>query len=265
MFEPMHSTPSSPGARSGSRPRRRLATLAIAAAFATASPLHAQAPAAAAAPEPIVQIVTNGHGQVRVTPDRATLNISVETRRPTASDASRENARLQRAVSDTLKAIGLTPDQLSTTDYSVMPEQRWNQQKQQSELIGYLVRNTIRVQVKQLDQLGKVIDAALGKGTNLVSSLDLFAANTESARRDALAKAVEQARADADVMAKAAGGSISGLLELSSDAGEPPVFQPVRMKMSAAAEGQSDTPIGTGSQELRVRVSARWRFQADRR
>lgn len=242
-------------------PSRSVSSLALLAGLAGAAPARAQVPAS----EPVPQIVTSGRGEVRLAPDRAALSISVETHRPSAALASQENARLQRAVFDTLRAVGLTAEQLSTSDFSVVPEQRWNQQKQQSELLGYVVRNTIRVQVRQLDQLGRVIDGALAKGSNLISSLELYAANTEGARHEALAKAVERARADADVMAKAAGGTVSGLLELSTEADEPQVVRPLMLAPRASGAAAPETPIGTGSQTLNVRVTARWRFLADRR
>ncbi len=211
--------------------------------------------------EPVPQVVVSGRGEVKVTPDRAMLSLTVETRRPQAAAASQENARLQRLVFDTLRAIGVAPADLSTTDYSVQPEQRWNQQKQQSELIGYVVRNTIKVRILSVEQTGRVIDAALSKGSNLVSSLELYASTVETARRQALAQAVEQARADAEVMAKAAGGSIGGLLELSSAEFEAAPVPPVRvMSMSARAADAQETPIANGTQALVVRVSSRWRF-----
>lgn len=211
--------------------------------------------------EPVPQISVSAQGEIRVTPDRATLSVTVETRRPLAAQASQENARIQHAVFDTLKSLGVAADHISTTDYTVMPEQRWDQRQQRSEVTGYVVRNTIRIRVLRLDQLGSIIDASLKKGSNVVTSLDLFAANTDQARRQALAEAVEKARADADVIAKAAGGSIAGLLEIVSEEyrTSPPVPMQ-RMAMAKAEAGSVETPIGAGSQLLQARVSTRWRF-----
>lgn len=244
------------------RPLTRVA-VALAAGFVLLglSGRRAVAQASAADREPIPQVVVSGRGEVKVTPDRALLSLTVETRRPQAAAASQENARLQRRVFDTLRAVGVAPADLATTDYSVQPEQRWNQQKQQAEQIGYVVRNTIKVRILSVEQTGRVIDAAVSKGSNIVSSLEWYASNVETARRQALAQAVEHARADADVMAKAAGGTIGGLLELSSVEMEPGPVPPVRMlSMSARAVDAPETPIGTGTQALVVRVSTRWRF-----
>ena len=223
--------------------------------------VEAQQPAVVSHEPAVPQLVVTGRGEVKVTPDRALLSLTVETRRAQASTASQENARLQRLVFDTLRAVGILAADVSTTDFSVQPEQRWNQQKQQSELVGYVVRNTIKVRIQSVNQVGKVIDAALAKGSNLVSALEFYASNVEVARRQALAQAIEQARADADVMARAAGGTVAGLIELTSIENEPMPVQPMRvMSMSARAGDAVETPIANGAQALVVHVATRWRF-----
>ncbi len=236
-------------------------TIAIAVAVLATRQVEAQVPGAMTHEPAGPQLVVNGRGEVKVTPDRALLSLTVETRRPLASAASQENARLQRLVFDTLRLVGILPADVSTADYSVQPEQRWNQQKQQSELIGYVVRNTIRVRIQNVDLVGKIIDASLAKGSNLVTALEFYASNVEVARRQALTQAIEQARADADLMAKAAGGTVAGLLELTSIENEPMPVQPMRVMSMAARPGDAvETPIATGAQALVVRVATRWRF-----
>lgn len=234
------------------------ACLLAVALIVPSSPVFAQG--VSTTPEPVPQIAVAAHAEISVTPDRAMLSVTVETRRPLAALASQENARIQRAVFDTLKTLGVAGDQITTTDYTVMPEQRYDQQRQRSEVVGYVVRNTIRVRVVRLELLGSIIDAALAKGSNVVSALDLYAANTDQARRQALAEAVEKARADADVIAKAAGGTVAGLLEIVSEEYGSSLPVPVRMAMAKVDGGQPETPIGTGSQLVRARVSTRWRF-----
>lgn len=242
---------------------RRPTIAALTAVALAGTPLVRPAAAqATAATDPVPQLVASGRGEVKVTPDRALLSLTVEIRRSTAAAAAQENARIQRQVFDTLRALGLPTTDLSTTDYSVAPEQRWNQQKQQAELIGYVVHNTLRVRIANLDLVGKVIDASLAKGANQVAGLEFSASNTEAARRQALAAAVEQAKGDAEVMAKAAGGAVAGLLEVAQGELEAPPPMPVRT-MAMAAKGAmevQETPINAGPQTLVVRVTTRWRF-----
>jgi uncharacterized protein YggE len=115
--------------------------------------------------------------------------------------------------------------------------------------------------VRKLSQVGSVIDAALAHGANMIASLQFYASNTETARRAAIATAIEKARADADAAARAAHGTLGSLLEINVGAYSPPPPQPMMMRMAAGA-AQADTPINAGDQTLSVEVSTRWRFLA---
>lgn len=208
----------------------------------------------------IPQIAVTGRGEVKVSPDRATIQVSVQTRAVTAAAAATENATRQQAVLRALRALGLANDQLSTINYNVYPEQRYEQGKE-PVIVAYNVTNTILVDVRKLDQVGPVIDAALSHGANMITSLQFFASNTEAARRSAIATAIEKARADAEAAARAARGSLGTLLEINIGAYLPPPPRPMMM-VRAAAIAQADTPINPGEETLSVEVSTRWRFIA---
>jgi hypothetical protein len=209
---------------------------------------------------PPPQIVASARGEARVTPDRGTIYIGVQTRAKNAADASAENARKQRAVLDTLRALGVRSEHLSTVEYNVYPEQQYDPQRGDTapRIIGYNVVNTVRVDVQRLEQLGRLIDAALAKGANGINQLQFQSSKADSVRRSALADAVAKARADAEAMASAAGGHLGELLEISQSGYDAPPY-PVPMARMAAAEA-SQTPISPGEQTVNAVIVARWRF-----
>lgn len=223
--------------------------------------LHAQDNIAPFGPQ-VPQIVVTGHGEVKVSPDRATIQIAVQTRAATASEAASQNAAKQQAVLSALRALGLTNDQLSTVNYQVYPEQRYEQGKDPI-IVGYNVTNTIVADIRRLDQVGRVIDAALSHGANMINSLQFYSSNTQTARRTAIASAIETARADAEAAAKAAGGSLGSLLEINVVPFNPPQPRPMMMAR-AAGVAQADTPINPGEETLSVEVMTRWRFVGSR-
>jgi uncharacterized protein YggE len=227
------------------------------------APITAHSQASIATNDPIPQIMVAGHGDVKVTPDRATLQVSVQTRASTAASAAAENATRQQSVLAALRALGFTNDQLSTINYNVYPEQRFDPGKE-PVIVGYNVTNTILVDVRKLAQVGPAIDAALSHGANMITSLDFYASNTDVARRTAIAAAIEKARADAEAAAKAAGGTLGGLLEIGVGAYSPPPPRPMMMKAMSAGAAQADTPINPGEETLSVDVSTRWRFNPNR-
>ncbi|GAC1647499.1 MAG: hypothetical protein NVS4B3_01620 [Gemmatimonadaceae bacterium] len=205
-------------------------------------------------------VVASGRGEARVAPDRATIALGVQTRATTAVAAAAQNARKSRAVLDALATLGLAKEQLSTTGYNVAPDMNYDQPTRTSHVVGYIVSNTVQVELKRIDQVASAIDAALGAGANLINSLTFSSSAAEETRRLALARAVAAARADAETMARAAGGTLGGLIELSTEALEPePVFGG-RLAGVAAASRSVPTPVEPGEQLLNASVIARWRF-----
>lgn len=235
-------------------------TKALAIAMLISAPLSAQQGASIAPIEPTPQIVVGSSGQVKVSPDRASIQISVQTRAATAAAAASENATKQAAVIAALRGLGLGADQISTSGYTIYPEQRYEANRE-PVITGYNVTNTVTVEIRKLDQVGPAIDAALAKGANMVTSLQFYASNTEDARRRAIELAVQKARLDAEAAARAGGGTLGGLLEVSIGAYMPPQPRPmIMMRAAAAAPDQAQTPISPGEETVSVEVSTRWRF-----
>ncbi len=227
------------------------ATLAV---LLTTSSIHAQGTI-----EPISQIVTSSRGEIKISPDRATIHLSVQTKAATAAAAGAENARRQQAVLEALRRLGLKNEDLSTVNYTVYPEQVY-EPKRPPVISGYNVSNTIVAEITRLTLVGPVIDAALAHGANAISSLMFSASNTDIARRRAIAQAVEQSRADAQAAAGAAGGTLGDLIELNIGQEGGPGPRPMMMRMEAAMSAP-ETPINPGLQEISVSVSTRWRFK----
>lgn len=234
---------------------RFLGALALATSFGV--PALAQAPQGQTT---IPQIVTNATGEAKYVPDRAVLQISVQTRAATAAAAGAENSQIQQRVTDTLRAMGYSADQIATTNYSVRPEYDNPKPGEEQRVSGYVVTNTVRVDIHEVDKVGKTIDAVLAKGANMIAGLDFYSSNADATRRTALTDAIARARGDAEAMARAAGGSLGELIELSSS--EQPQFpRPVYSAMAMQRDaGMAETSVSPGEETVRVNVSARWRF-----
>jgi uncharacterized protein YggE len=167
------------------------------------------------------------------------------------------NAERQRAVIDAVRALGIPAAQIGTSGYTLQPEMRYAANRS-PEVTGYAASNTVTVRLMSIDQAGGVIDAALAHGANQVSGLTFEFSGAEGARREAITKAVERARLDAEAAARGAGQTLGRLLSI--DIG-PPSSGPRPVMMRAMAGGSADaaqTPIEAGTQEVRVMVSAKW-------
>lgn len=206
-------------------------------------------------PAPPPTVVSSGHGSVRVQPDRATVIVTIETRSGTAAGAARDNARRVQATLDTLRGIGLAPAQLSTAGFSVLPDYQDNQSAP-LRIVGYTARHGIRVELRQLDQVGSAIDAALAGGASSVGDVEFSASDVDAARHAALTAAVSQAQGDADAMARAAGGTLGALLDVSSEPSDG--IRPIIMPRLESAAKFAATRIEPGDITVEATVTSRW-------
>jgi len=165
-------------------------------------------------------------------------------------------------VIDAVKATGIAAAQIRTSGYNVFPEYAQSTGKG-PRVTGYRANNTVQIEVRNLEAVGKVIDAALAAGANNIGAVSLYASNTDAARREALQKAVAKARAEAEAAATAAGGSLGALLDLIVDPYGMP--QPlVRQDMAMAARVAAPTPVESGEILVQVVARVRWQFVSAR-
>ena len=218
------------------------------------------------AQSPTVQapvLATSGQGEAKVTPDRVSVLVNVQTRSATAAAAGADNASRTRAVLDAIGKLGLSRDQLSTEGYSVYPEMKYDNAGGSPKVVAYVVTNSVRAESKRPEQAGSIIDAALGAGANIISNLSFFASSIDEARREAIGAAVASARADAEAMARAAGGSLGSLIELSTGGPTTPPRPMYELAMRKTMQSEP-TPVNPGQQTVSVMVSARWAFNPAR-
>lgn len=205
------------------------------------------------------EITAYGRGEAKAAPTSAMVSISVTTRAPTAAQAAADNATRLDATLKALRGLGLASSELSTMGYSV--GQNYDVVRELRTPSGFIARNTIRAEVRKLDDLGKVIDAALAGGATEISGVAFLSANSEGARLSALAEAVRQARGEAETIARAAGGALGRLITLASGGmqlARMEAFSDIQLRgMAGGVAGTSITPRDL---PIVATVSGRWEF-----
>lgn len=126
-------------------------------------------------PDAVPELNAVGRGEIRVTPDRATVLISVETHASSAASASSANSEITGSTIKAVKAAASPQDQVTTQSYSVTPDY------QKGKPSGFGARNTIRVELRDISRLGAVIDAALSSGATQVSQVQFSSSATGDA------------------------------------------------------------------------------------
>ena len=150
------------------------------------------------------KIAVVGHGSVTVPPDLAVLTAAVETTSESARAASATNAEKTSEVVEAVKEILREDDSIRTTNFSLQPRYAPRRPGAQAppEITGYVARNEVRVEMRDLELVGRIIDAAIEAGANRASSLR-FLREDRTPLHEALAKAGTEARAQAESIAAA--------------------------------------------------------------
>ena len=173
-------------------------------------------------------ITVSGYGTVDTHPDEAVLRLAVVTQSEDAKNASDENVEKMDAVLAALYEIGISEEDAVTSGYRVWPQYSWRDDEQQ--LIGFQVRNSLTVTVRDIEKIGDVIDAALGAGANEINDVTFTVSDSRQTelRYEAIADAADKAKADAMSVAKAMDVAIVGPVEISTTGSQ---FSPYRMYM----------------------------------
>lgn len=200
-------------------------------------------PEGAAAEDPAVAtdtVTVSGTGSVSAVPDRAEISAGVETRGATAQGALNANSNVMRKVIDAIRAAGGRDVTTQTVSLSprVGPE---------GQPDGFTAVNVVSAKV-DLDDAGTVIDAAVAAGANTVFGPSLSLSEASKLYREALTKAVADARERASVLAAAAGRQL-GRVTTISEGGS------VAIPLAERAMADSGAPVVSGPQETIATVS----------
>jgi uncharacterized protein len=189
-------------------------------------------------------ITVSGDGSVTAVPDRATFGFTIETRAKTASAALAQNSTDATAVIAALKNAGVTSANIQTSQVSLNPQTS----QDGTTIVGYAASNSISVRTA-LASAGKIVDAAVGAGANGVSGPGLDVSDQASLYRDALHKAVDNAKLKAQALADATGLSLGAVLTVTEGGSATPF--PIGDKMSAVG----GVPIEAGTQQIQASVT----------
>ena len=214
--------------------------------------LAAQTPGATSASnEPVV--VTTGEGVVKTAPDRVWVTIAAESRAKSPREAQRANVDAMKAVFDKLKAMGLPADAIRTSGYDLQPQFDYVNGRQ--SLREYLARNSIEVRVDDVTRAGEVLDAAVGSGATSVSGVRFDLKDRSAAEREALKKAVADARGRADAAAAGASMRVDRIVRIEEQRMMIPEPRPMMMARQSMVADAAGPPMSPGELEIRVTVT----------
>ncbi|MGE5579083.1 MAG: SIMPL domain-containing protein [Bacillota bacterium] len=228
--------------------------IVLALAFISALPEPASA-------EEVAQrlISVTGEAEVQVKPDMVTMNFGVENTASDAQTAQRQNSTAMNAVVEALYRQGISKDDVQTSSFRLSPVYEWQGERSEKQvLVGYRCSNTVVVRLKDLSKVGATIDAATSAGANNVYGISFGLQDPNAQRPTLLAAAVSDAKAKADIMARAAGYTITGVQRMSD--GYTSVVEVQESLRSAKVMMDSSVPIEAGTLTVKATVQIDYTF-----
>ncbi len=198
-------------------------------------------------------ISVTGEGRVAVEPDQVLLTLGIESQEATVELARQRAAEAMDRVLAALKAQGVAERDIQTRRLSIAPVERADRDGRLRRE-GYRVTNNVLARLRTVDRAGAVVDAVAAAGGDLtrVQGIQFTIENPESAREQAREKAMVDARARAQQVARGMGVSLGPLRHFSEGAVSIPRPLTLQVREAAAAP---QTPISAGEQEVVVTVS----------
>jgi uncharacterized protein YggE len=198
-------------------------------------------------------ISVTGQGETAAPPDMATVQTGVVTIGTTAAEALSANKEAMEKILAVLKTHQTASKDIQTSSFNVTPEyKRDDRGRREPEIIGYRVTNQLRVKVRNLPNLGNVLDALVRAGSNQVSGVSFGVDDPTGVLNQARNRAIADARSRAELYGQAAGVQVGNVLTISEQPVELP--RPQFLSRSLAAAEASPVPVATGEQEFRVRI-----------
>ena len=224
-------------------------------ALASAGAAQAQPIPAASMSGTRVDVVATG--EVTRVPDIVRINAGVVTQAPTAVEAIRQNAARMARVRVALERAGIAPRDIQTSNISLHPDYRYAE-NQPPQLTGYRATNQVNVRFREIAESGRILDALVAEGANQINGPSLEIDRPEAALDEARTAALANARARAELYARALNMRVRRVLLVSESGVVPPAPMPMlRMQAADAAE----TRIDPGEQTLSVTLTVSFELE----
>lgn len=209
--------------------------------------------------QPQRTLTVSGSGKVYLTPDIAYITIGVHTEGYDAKKAVAENNSSAQEVIAAIKGLGVDAKDIQTTNFSIYPQQEYDDQGKPTGEIKYIVDNSVYVTVRDLAKIGDVLNQAVQSGANSISGIQVDVADKAAAESEARKAAMTDAAVKAKELADAAGVALGSIQTINESVSGAPLPQ---YRMAAAPmAAEAAVPIEAGQMVLTISVNLIYQIQ----
>ena len=210
------------------------------------------------------EISVNASASVSAIPDKASARFSVTEEADDAEEAVRKCSEKADEIAAALIKEGVDEDDLKTASTYASPIYDYGLDNPEKRIIaGYEASISVSVEGQDVDEIGKMISAAVKAGANGVDSLEFYCSDYDEKYAQALEAAVEAAEEKAETIADA--GDLSIVRMKSASEGWQDVSARYSQNKSMGADMDSfmnsaeeswSMSVNPGTTEIQASVSA---------
>ena len=205
----------------------------------------------AIAQETVRHISVTGQGSLVMAPDMATITLGVQNNAQTARAAMRANSAALGKVVDGVQSLGVAEKDIQTTGLSLSPVyERRNNSSQPPRLTGFSASNMVTVRVRDLAQLGGLLDRVVELGATNCRGLHFDISERSDALNEARRAAVADAMARAQLYADAAGVDLGEVISIN-ESGVSPIRS---QRLAVEALAMDAVPISPGELTISANI-----------
>lgn len=208
-------------------------------------------------------VTVNGMGTVKVKPDIAYINVGVEIFNGDAKKAQDENARLMDKIVSAVKENGIKDEDIKTISYNIyrsIEHNTFRSDIKKNPVEGYYARNVIQITVRDIKEVGKIIDIAGNEGANVASNIRFGISDEEKYYNEALKLAMDSASSKAGAILNTFGAKATKPYRVKENSYGSPIVYRENAAMKSLADDQYNTPIEAGELEITARVTVEYKY-----
>jgi hypothetical protein len=182
------------------------------AAALTPTPEAAQSPETACSADRTVSV--SGTAVVNVVPDRALVQLGVQSNGRTPKEVQARNAATISRAIDAVKALGVEAADIKTDWYVIEP---LYEDYDSLSIKGYRIQNVVAITLRDVGKTSEVIGAAFQAGANQVVNVEFYTSELRKHRDQARAMAMKAASEKAEALAFTAGAQRGCVLSIQEN------------------------------------------------
>ncbi|MCP9471528.1 MAG: SIMPL domain-containing protein [Nitrospira sp.] len=211
-----------------------------------------------AAPETST-ITVSATGRVTRAPDHVIATFGMETAGRSLADAQRRNHAVMAKVIERLRSLDIEPEHIQTSSFTITPQYRPSPPRSGGaaspppEIIGYVVGNTVTVDVRKPEQMGAMIEGVLAAGANQFHGLRWGLVDERPAQVEALKQAAASAREKAHTLGDTLGVKLVRIISVNEEGRSVQPMPRLARTMAAIEMDSGAAPVLPG--EIQVEAS----------